>query len=125
MSKKKNIEPDAEDLAAAQTEALAEEIVALQARLDAEIERRQALEQQIDQLRASMMQVTSSVNLAPPPPAPLERPVVSVADGRTLRFKAGAFIAKGRRYLSSDVAADPDLLEQIVSTYPGLFEQAD
>ena len=122
MSKKKNIEPDAEDLVIAQTEALADEILRLQAELYAEKDNRRALERQIDDLRASVTAVTSSASIAPPPPLPLVRPVVTVG-GATMRFKAGAFIAKGKRLISEEVAAQPDLLEQIVQQYPGLFEQ--
>lgn len=122
MSKKKNIEVPPEALADAQTAALADAIVRIQAELDAERDNRRALEQQVEDLRASVTQVTSSVNLAPPPPAPLERPVVTVG-GRTLRFKGGSFWLNGKRALASDVAANPDLLEQVVKNFPGLFQE--
>ena len=125
MAKKKNIEVEPEDLVAAQTGALAEELVEVQARLDAEIDNRLALEQQIHDLRTSVTQVTNSVQIAPPPPAPLERPVITTADGRTLRFKGGAFFLKGKRVLAADVAADAALLAEVVKNFPGLFVQAD
>lgn len=122
MSKKKNTGIQAGDLAAAQTEALADEVLRLQAELDAEKDNRAGLEKEIADLRAAVTTVTNSASIAPPPPPPLSRPVVTV-NGITLRFKAGAFIAKGKRLVSEEVAAQPGLLEQIVKTYPGLFEQ--
>jgi len=122
MSKKQKIAIDPDDIHAAQTAALAEEIVRLENELDNERESRQALQHQVDDLREAMTKVSTSIDLTPPAPAPLDRPMVEV-DGVQYRFKSGAFIIGGRRLLAEDVAGNPQQLAEIFGKYPGLFQQ--
>lgn len=120
----KNKEITDEQVQDAAAEALAEEILTLQNELQQERTERKGLQEQLNALRESIANVTNSVNIAPPPPAPLERPVVSLPDGTRLRFKAGAFKAGGKLLVAAEVADSPELLAQIIEKYPGIFEPA-
>lgn len=122
MSKKQPISE--QEIQNAATEALAEELLSIQIELDQERSERQALERQVNDLRESVNTVTNSVNIAPPPPAPLERPIVTLPDGKKLRFKVGAFKTGGKVYLAADVVADPEHLATVLAKFPGLFEPA-
>jgi len=122
MSKKQPI--DEQTVTDAATEALAEELLALQADLEHERSERKQLEAQVQALRESLKTVTQSVEVAPPPPAPLERPVVTLEDGTRLRFICGSFRANSQVHLATDVAADPEQLAAVLAKYPGLFEPA-
>lgn len=122
MGKKTQITDEQVQDAAA--EALAEEILNLHTELEQERTERKALQEQLNALRESIANVTNSVNIAPPPPAPLERPVVPLPDGTRLRFKAGAFKAGGKVLVAAEVADSPELLAQVIEKYPGLFEPA-
>lgn len=122
MSKKKEVTD--EQVQDAAQEALAEELLTLQNELEHERNERKGLQQQLNELRESVANVTNSVNIAPPPPAPLERPVVSLPDGTRLRFKAGQFKMGGTIVLATAVADSPELLAQIIEKYPGIFEPA-
>lgn len=122
MSKKQPISE--QEIQNAATEALAEELLSIQIELDQERSERQALERQVYDLRESVNTVTNSVNIAPPPPAPLERPVVSLPGGSRLRFKAGQFKAGAQVLRATEVADSPELLAQVIEKYPGIFEPA-
>jgi hypothetical protein len=108
--------------AAAQNQALAEEIARLREELNFEREARVALEAQVAEMSGSVSAVATSININPPEPAPIERPLVEI-DGQQYRFKAGAFRHGGQRILAADVAANADLLGEIFGKFPGLFEQ--
>lgn len=122
MSKKQ--QATSEHIQDAAAEALAEEILTIQMELDYERTERQQLEAQVHALRENLSSVTSSVNIAPPPPAPLERPIVTLPDGVRLRFICGAFKTGGRVILATDVVSDPEHLAQVLAKFPGIFEPA-
>jgi len=122
MNKKQPLEE--QQIGDAATEALAEEILAMQTELEHERSERKALEGQLEALRETINTITNSVQLAPAPPAPLERPIVTLEDGTLLRFICGAFKYNGDRVLATDVATDPAVLAAVLAKFPGLFEPA-
>jgi hypothetical protein len=79
------------------------------------------LREHLERLQAITSQVANSVSIAPPPPTPLERPVVEI-NGERYQFKSGQVRLSAREVVkSTNLADDQARLEEVFGKYPGLF----
>lgn len=115
MAKKNTVsDPTAAiELLQAQNEALADEVAALAADLDAERQARKSLE--------SVAAGSARIFTAERPATPAPLPVVTIG-GRSFRFRIGAFRLGATKYTAAEAAQNEALLLTILEKYPSLLE---
>ena len=126
MAKGKNKAPagatDELAMLQAQHDALVDQVIVLENNLEAFQAENAVLRAHLERLQEVTSQVANSASIAPPPPAPPERPVVQI-DGEQYRFRIGAFRIGYKEVQAVDLAADETRLIEVFSKYPGLFEK--
>lgn len=110
------------ELLQAKHDALVDQVIVLENNLDAFQVENAVLREHLERLQAVTSQVANSASIAPPPPAPPERPTVEIG-GEQYRFKIGAFRIGNKVVEAADLVGDEARLLDVLTKYPGLLEK--